>query len=189
MHRLLISHPFLMIIDLRTLPKGPHEFAYRLAPDWWPLHEGDGRIIGLDEPLAVRIRIEKAGGNKFILEGSLAGGCQLRCDRCLVSYHRDLNSEFRVFLALKDPAAAETELEVLDEDLEVEFLQGMEVDVDAIIQEQIDLSLPMKLLCTESCRGLCSRCGVNLNQERCSCPAEQGHPGFSKLRNLRIAGE
>jgi len=106
-----------------------------------------------------------------------------------VPYHRDLDSEFRVFLTLKDPAATDTELEVLDEDLEVDFLQGMQVNVNDIIQEQITLSLPIKLLCTASCRGLCSRCGLNLNQQRCSCPPEQGHPGFSKLRNLRIAGE
>jgi len=176
-----------MIIDLRTLPKGPQEFAFRLRQDGWPGNEGDGRIIGLDGPLEVRIRIAKAG-SKYILEGSFSGGFRLRCDRCLVPYHRDLDSEFRVFLTLKDPVTTETELEVLDEDLEVDFLQGMEVDVDDIIQEQIYLSLPMKLLCTESCRGLCSQCGLNLNQERCSCPRGQGHPGFSKLRNLRIAG-
>jgi uncharacterized protein len=177
-----------MLINLRTLTKGPQEFAYRLPPHWWPGNQGDGRIIGLDAPLEVRIRIAEAG-SKYILEGSFSGGFQLRCDRCLVPYHRDLDSEFRVFLTLKDPAAAETELEVLDEDLEVDFLQGTEVNVNDIIQEQIYLALPMKLLCTESCRGLCSRCGLNLNQERCSCPPEQGHPGFSKLRNLRIAGE
>jgi uncharacterized protein len=177
-----------MIIDLRTLPKGPQEFAFRLRQDWWPGNERDGRVIGLDAPLEVRIRIDKAG-SKYVLEGSFSGGFQLRCDRCLVPFHRDLDSEFRVFLTLKDPAATEAELEVLDEDLEVDFLQGMEVDVDDIIQEQIYLSLPMKLLCTESCQGLCSQCGLNLNQERCSCPPEQGHPGFSKLRNLRIAGE
>ena len=177
-----------MIIDLRTLPKGPQEFAYRLPKDWWPGSERDERIFGLDAPLEVRIRITEAG-SKYILEGSCGGGFQLRCDRCLAPFHRELDSEFRVFLARKDSAVTETELEVLDEDLEVDFLQGMEVNVDDIIQEQINLSLPMKLLCSESCHGLCSRCGSNLNHARCSCPPEQGHPGFSKLRNIRIAGE
>jgi uncharacterized protein len=177
-----------MIIDLRTLTKGPQEFAYRLPPGWWPSNQGDVRIIGLDAPLDVRIKIAEAG-SKYILEGSFSGGFRLRCDRCLVPYHRDLDSEFRVFLTLKDPGATETELEVLDEDLEVDFLQGMEVNVNDIIQEQIYLALPMKLLCAESCRGLCSHCGLNLNQKRCSCPPEQGHPGFSKLRNFRILGE
>ena len=68
----------------------------------------------------------------------------------------------------------------------VEFITGEEVDVDEIIREQIYLSLPLKSLCNETCPGLCPRCGVDLNQESCLCDREQGHPGFSKLRNLRV---
>ena len=74
--------------------------------------------------------------------------------------------------------------------MEVHFLRGEEVDLDEIIQEQVYLSLPIiRILCKENCQGLCPVCGNNLNKENCQCNREHGHPGFLKLKNLRIKGE
>ena len=177
-----------MIIDLRTVPDGTRSYEFVLEKDWWRSDEGKDQVLSIDTPIQVKIKIYKAG-DKYVLDGDMVGGLQVRCDRCLEPYHQDLESVFRVFLALPLPATDMTEVELVEEDLEVDFVRGEEIDVDEIIREQTYLSLPMKSLCRKKCLGLCPVCGSNLNAEDCQCYREQGHPGFSKLKNLKIQGE
>ncbi len=44
------------------------------------------------------------------------------------------------------------------------------IELDDVIREEILLSFPAKILCSDSCKGLCARCGADLNKERCRCP-------------------
>jgi uncharacterized protein len=99
----------------------------------------------------------------------------------------DLKHDFNVYLGqLPPPDTTLSEVELLDEDMEVDFIRDSEIDLDEIIKEQIYLSLPMKVLCSDQCRGLCPICGMNLNVSDCHCHREQGHPGFLKLKDLKI---
>jgi len=174
-----------MIIDLRTLPLGPRTFEYVLERDWWHSEEFEDHLLGLDSPLDVRLGIYPAG-DKYVLDGKLKGGVSVLCDRCLGSFHRDLSAVFRLFLALPLPESDEVEVELHEEDMAVDFLRGEKIDLDEIVREQVYLSLPMQLLCSEDCKGLCPQCGTNLNKGTCKCSREVGHPGFSKLKNLKI---
>jgi uncharacterized protein len=66
--------------------------------------------------------------------------------------------------------------------MEVDFIKGDTIDLSDIVREQVYLSLPMRSICKESCRGLCPVCGANLNESSCLCRKPEGHPAFSKLR-------
>jgi len=176
-----------MIIDLKTITHEPRHFQFTLTPDWWKRESEEDQILGFDVPLDVRMTVYKAG-EKFVLEGSLTGRFRMRCDRCLDAYLRDFSSDFRTFLSLP-PSETEDEVELLAEDLLVDFVVGDEVDLGEIVKEQIILALPMKSLCREDCPGLCPICGANLNIKPCGCKRNTGHPAFSKLKNLRIKGE
>ena len=177
-----------MIIDLRTILQEPRTFEFVLEKDWWRPDGRRDQVLAFDEPLKVKMTIYQAG-NKYVLDGALSGGLLVSCDRCLEPYHQDLSSVFRVFLALPPTETDQSEWELLEEDLEVDFVTGEEIDLDGIIREQIYLSLPMKSICSETCRGLCARCGGSLNNGNCQCERERGHPGFLKLKNLKIEGE
>ena len=174
-----------MIINLRTMLPGPRTFQYVLEKEWWHSEEFENQILALDTPLAVSVKLYTAG-DKIVLEGKVKGGILVRCDRCLNPYHRDVNATFHLFLALPASESDETELELLDEDMETNYVRGEEIDTDEIVREQVYLSLPMKLLCSEDCKGICPRCGADLNKGACQCRREVGHPGFSKLKNLKI---
>lgn len=177
-----------MIINLTTIPEGTRHFQFLLEELWWhPEREGD-QILAIDTPVQANLAIYKAG-DKYVLDGTLQGGLQVICDRCVEAYHWELKTAFRVFLALPPPAADQAEVELLDQDMEVDFIQGEEIDLGEIIREQIYLSLPMKSLCKDECKGLCPVCGGNLNRGSCGCPREQGHPAFLRLRNLKFGGE
>lgn len=174
-----------MRIDLEKLPDDS-EITQVYDKDWWGGRGEDEQVLALDRPLNVRIKIRRTG-KQYVLEGKMAGGLLVKCDRCLEPFHSDLDSEFHVYLqalAVAQPGTAEVEL--LDEDMEVEFVEGGELDLDAIVQEQIFLALPMKCVCVETCQGLCPVCGMNLNSGACECLKDQGHPAFQKLRNLKI---
>jgi uncharacterized protein len=138
--------------------------------------------------LEVHIEISKAGG-KYVLDGNLKGGLQVRCDRCLEPYHLDLDSSFKLVLVLAPPEMEDSELELSEEDLSFDFIAGDEIDPDEIVREQVYLILPMKTLCKEDCLGLCPLCGTNLNMERCTCQGERGHPGFQKLKSKKFNGD
>jgi len=60
-------------------------------------------------------------------------------------------------------------MELQKEDLDKEFYDGEIIDLNAIIQHQVILAMPFYPLCREDCKGLCSQCGINKNQETCQC--------------------
>ena len=172
-----------MIIDMRTILRAPRHFEFTLEPDWWQCRQKNDQILGFSAPLTVRIDISKAG-NKYVLKGSLSGRLVIRCGRCLEPYDSDLESDFSLFLTYTQSAAGKNELELLEEDMSVDFIKDDEIDLDEVIRAQIYFSMPMKCLCRQECQGLCPMCGTNLNKEKCECRQESGHPGFSKLKNL-----
>jgi len=169
-----------MLIDLQAITEDT-EFNEVLEEGWWQPRLEDEQILGLDSPLHVRAKVSKAV-DKFLVRGMIRGGIRIRCDRCLEPFHRDLESEFHVALVFPREGADQEEIELLDEDMEVDFIKGERIDLDDIIREQIYLTLPMSAICSEHCRGLCPVCGANLNERPCRCRSAEGHPAFSKLR-------
>lgn len=169
-----------MIIDLQTITEET-EFSEVLGEGWWKPAPGDDQILGLDGPLSVRARVSKAV-DKILVRGTIRGGVRIRCDRCLEPFRREMESQFQVYLVVPKQRADQEEIELLDEDMEVDFVKGDAVDLSDIVREQIYLSLPMRSVCKESCRGLCPMCGTNLNERYCQCGKAEGHPAFSKLR-------
>jgi len=177
-----------MIIDLKSVVLAPRRFAFSLEPDWWRGEQEDDQIRGLEGPLKVEINISKAG-SKYVLDGRLSGKLILRCDRCLEYYGSLLESDFRLFLAIRSSAAGQSEIELLEDDMATDFISGSEIDLEDIVRAQVYLSLPMQCLCSENCKGLCPVCGVNLNLEECGCQRKKGHPAFLKIKNLKLKGE
>ena len=53
------------------------------------------------------------------------------------------------------------------------------------MREQFYLALPMKPLCRDDCRGLCSMCGANLNRSTCDCKHDFADPRFAALKEFR----
>jgi uncharacterized protein len=169
-----------MIIDLQAITEET-EFSEVLEEGWWRPGGIDDQILGLDAPLRVRAKISRAA-DKILVHGTVRGGIRVRCDRCLEPFHRDLESDFHVYLVVPGQGADQEEIELLDEDMEVDFIKGDAIDLGDMVREQVYLSLPMRSICMESCRGLCPSCGINLNEKACRCRKTEGHPAFSKLR-------
>ncbi|HVN76740.1 MAG TPA: DUF177 domain-containing protein [Thermoanaerobaculaceae bacterium] len=154
-------------IDLTRADTEPLEFDERPAVQ--PAAGGEDVVsVG---PVAIAGRVERAGKG-YLLEGEVEGKARLRCVRCLAEF--DFPFAERVDLHLLPLAAApqDDETRLGRTDLEVRFYEEPQVDLAELAAEQFALAVPMKPLCAESCRGLCPRCGANLNQGACPCPPE-----------------
>ncbi|NIO05105.1 MAG: DUF177 domain-containing protein, partial [Proteobacteria bacterium] len=79
--------------------------------------------------------------------------------------------------------------ELESSDLKAGFFSGDEVDLSGLIREQILLGIPYKALCHEECKGLCSQCGINLNEGNCGCERKVGDSAFKVLKDLQIKGK
>ena len=72
-------------------------------------------------------------------------------------------------------------MEIAAEDTDVYPVPGGRVDVDAMLREQLDLQLPVKPLCSATCRGLCPSCGADRNRTECECVQDDVDPRMAPL--------
>lgn len=128
-------------------------------------------------------RVERAGRG-YLLEGRVQGAARLRCARCLAEFEFPFAERLVVHLLPSAALPQEEERRLEMGDLEMRFYDEPRVDLAEVAAEQFTLALPMKPLCTESCRGLCPNCGANLNLGPCSCP-EKRDDRFAPLLDWR----
>ncbi len=172
-------------IDLRSIPETGQAYDLRIGVDDWKPVESEDGILALNEPLRIHMEVRRAG-NRFSLSCRLKGCVLLRCDRCLGEFPQEIDSEFQTVLSLPREENPPAERELEENDLEVQEGSDEEVDVLQWIREQLLLDLPMKHLCRGDCKGLCVRCGKDLNQGPCACVSDEGHPGFQTLNTLKF---
>lgn len=116
--------------------------------------------------------------------GTIEGILPMECTRCTELIEFPFSAEVdeffcRATLPLLSPEGRE-EVEVPRE--ESYRLDGDELELNEMVNDQVILALPIKRLCREGCRGICPYCGSNLNLGDCGCRDEQGDPRLEKLK-------
>jgi uncharacterized protein len=126
-------------------------------------------------------------GRRIRLAGSLRAALNVACVRCLDPTHMPVGRDFDLFFESRDDLQFEKNAEIeLDEpDTRTAFITGTELNIGDVITEQVLLSLPMKPLCREDCKGLCLECGQDLNIESCDCTVPAVNPAFDELVRLK----
>jgi uncharacterized protein len=125
-------------------------------------------------------RIEKG----FLFDAQVAYAGKLECSRCLASYPFQTREEFSLILTKRAPAPGQ-EIVLEGDDFDVYFYDEPVLPVAPIAEERIQMAVPMKPLCREDCRGLCPRCGEDLNVADCGCAADSADPRWEALRQLK----
>jgi|CXWL01.1.fsa_nt_gi uncharacterized protein len=121
----------------------------------------------------------------FLLQGRLRYDQTLVCQRCLEPVTETVESGVELMLVRHETGAGEEERELEDKDLGVMVVDGDEVDFTPILESEIQLAIPMRVLCREDCRGLCPTCGANLNEGPCGCRRDGTDPRWSALASLK----
>ena len=116
--------------------------------------------ISLDTPgIAVSGKIENNTGI-VSLSASVKFSATVVCSRCAEEFKKDFSFDFEHLLAKS--------LEN-DENDDYIIVENSLLDLSTLICEDIIFSLPLRFLCDEECKGLCSKCGKNLNEGPCDC--------------------
>ncbi len=112
-------------------------------------------------------------GDKILVKGNIKTSVSLICVRCADDFEYKIDSDFDLILfPLNKYELVNRELS--EEDLEYIFFEGQEIDLEKIIAEQINFSIPLNPLCKYDCQGICPVCGSNLNREECKCSVSDG---------------
>ncbi|MEN2986558.1 MAG: DUF177 domain-containing protein, partial [Thermodesulfovibrionaceae bacterium] len=127
--------------------------------------------------------IEKKGLEVFI-KGIVSGEIELQCSRCLKEFKMPIKTTVEVSYHPLEELKKEELIELKSDEMEVDFYRDGIIDTENIIRDQIFLSIPMKPLCSEECKGICPLCGVNLNEENCYCSSREIDPRLAILQTL-----
>lgn len=164
----------LMLLDLSKLIDVPgSQTKFETSLDLSDLQFGN--CCPAKEPVVAAGMVKNVAG-VLKLEGTVDAHLTGVCDRCAESFERDVQFPLEAILVT----------ELADEDNEDEWtflLEGNSADLDDIITTNFVLNMGSRLLCAEDCKGLCCRCGVNLNRETCKCEKETD-PRLAVLKQL-----
>jgi uncharacterized protein len=99
---------------------------------------------------------------------------QLTCFRCLGRFSRAFDTQlYLTYVKGKDPYEHSEKVDLKKTDVDRIYYTGPHINVLVGLREAILLSLPIKIVCKETCRGLCPVCGKDRNKESCTCPQER----------------
>lgn len=153
------------------------EIAEDLAPDD-PIWNGSG--FALSGPFSVRLEAQQVGED-VLVRGHLAGAVVLECRRCLVPVTVEVEEPVSlVFRPDLEPTEAEAQ------EVYTFSSKERELDLAPAVREQALLAVPKYAVCRDACRGLCPRCGANLNEEECRCEPEEMDERWAALRKLKF---
>ena len=173
-----------MFIGVKELGRHDLRFREEFQPGMVDFRSGDYRQAG---PLRVEVAAE-LDGDEILLAGHLKGEFEVSCARCLEPVRRRIEREFELRYRPVEKARAGDELKLSHGDLEVGFYRGDGLFLADALAEQVSLEMPVKLLCDEECRGLCSRCGANRNREKCRCQPHEADPRWARLVQWKAEG-
>lgn len=116
--------------------------------------------------------------DNILLTGIVKYSYQENCARCLTEFENTSEAKFEAVVG----KSRENDDDESDE-IKLVMEDGC-VNLDETIKQMIYLSMPMKAICSKDCKGICPKCGVNLNIEKCKCENNITDPRFEKLKNL-----
>jgi uncharacterized protein len=132
--------------------------------------------------VAVNAAVTRSAGS-FSIEASVKGTLRAECHRCLVPFAMPVDTTFTFILNRGDPSPPPEGVEE-DDVVTIPVTGESTYDLYPRVREAIILEIPIKLLCREDCRGVCTKCGADLNDGECGCNPGIGDPRWGALKKF-----
>lgn len=164
-----------MKLDLTKLTSGKAtevEFNFDLLLD--SVDYSNFNVISMDSAKC-HAKIIRCDREKLSLFVDYSVDVTFPCDRCLEDVKITIENSFEKGVYLK-------RLDNLSDD-EL-FIIGSSLEIEDSIVEDLCINMPMQIVCSESCEGLCPTCGTNLNKETCDCTNDKIDPRLEELKKL-----
>lgn len=106
------------------------------------------------------------------------------CARCLEKTKGFGRGKTGIQLVKETTELVAEEKELSDDDMGICYIEEDEIDLHEIIRQEVVFNLPVRVVCSDDCKGLCPHCGANLNQGGCKCETE-ADPRWTALNKLK----
>ena len=170
-----------MLLNLTKIRTAQERYEKVYKPEAFATGDDSFKVA---EPVTLAFDIFKDKA-QFRLVGRVQTVLELPCDRCLEPFTLPVDPTFDLRYQPHADNTGEGEREIEEDDLSTAFYDDQTIDLGQLMREQFYLSVPMKPLCREDCRGLCPFCGTNLNRGACDCKREWEDPRLAVLKTLK----
>lgn len=138
------------------------------------------RTFEITEKTPVVMTAANIGEGRARIEGNCRLEFSAVCDRCLADVPVSLELSFD-----RTVISPETAAEDPDSDEESRsFMEGYQLDVEALVHDEIIVNWPVKILCREDCKGICPVCGQNRNERECGCDTFVPDPRMAAIKDI-----
>lgn len=137
-----------------------------------------GNTYPITEKSPVCVKCSNIGTGKALVSGTVSIVLLIPCDRCLKEVRLPLSFEFT-----QEVSSPEAAKQTGDEDKQ-SFLQGYEFDIEALVNSEILVNMPVKVLCKPDCKGICKQCGHDLNEGDCGCDTFVPDPRMAAIKDI-----
>ncbi len=127
----------------------------------------------------LRLTVVNAGDRVLDIEGQAELTAEIPCARCLTPVQVDFSLDIQRRVDMKlTPEEREEALE------ETNFIEENALVPELLVRNELLVQWPIRVLCKEDCKGICSRCGANLNQGPCGCEEPDPDPRMAAIRDI-----
>ena len=165
-----------MIVDVDRLPREGLKISKNFELLLDEIIEEDAVLL---LPVHADISVKKVGEEVFV-KGKIKTLLSFVCSRCLVPFEFPVDSHFDLVYLPEELEMAKDELS--SDDLLTSFYYSRKIDLKEVVLEQLNLTFPVKPLCSKDCQGICPVCGKNINSGDCSCVTEDSDSRLEKLK-------
>ena len=162
-------------IPLSSIKEGISTFIFRIeSPD-----PQAGEKNQFYSEIDIQVKVTTVADDLLVDLGVKSQGL-FECDRCCESFKNNIEGKLRVvytFDHLKMQGAEGDDIKLIPHGIS-------EIDITQDVMDALLLPVPTKLLCRDDCKGLCTQCGINLNEKDCSCQKTDIDPRWEALKNL-----
>jgi uncharacterized protein len=180
------------VVRLRDIPPEGWREVLDLSDEWGAQALSGELLKWVASGLRAEVSLHKSQ-REVIARGRLSGRLATDCSRCTVPTEVKLGVAFDLTFV---PAKEDEEQHAEEHEMEAGEAETVgytdeQIDLEPTLREQLILALPYAPLCREDCKGLCARCGKDLNEGPCSCPAEATEPEvkpdrWAALRDIKL---
>ena len=167
-----------MLIDIDRLPREGLRLSRHFEFASLDLIEENAVFL---EPTKAEVFIRLVGDEVFV-KGRITAKLSFICSRCLTPFEFPVDSSFDLVYFPEELDGLAEELD--DEEIDRMYYRDRQLDVKAVVLEQLNLSFPAKPLCAETCEGLCAVCGELIRLGRCSCVVKSADSRWNGLKTI-----
>jgi len=166
-------------INISKLPEGVHHYTL----------ETDAADLELDErfsdSITVKTELTKTI-NQILLQAEIVAKATMICDRCLEPFDEQITESYTMVYLFEGRGTANMKKE---DEIELHLIspEANLIDIGDDVRQFLLLGVPLKVLCSDGCKGLCAHCGTNLNKTGCDCVQEETDSRWDDLKKMKFS--